>query len=571
MTKTPLVWDDGVPRSSLFGDIYYSLDDGLAESRAVFLAGCGLPEAWRGRQDFVVGELGFGTGLNIAALLKLWRETHAPGARLHIFSIEAFPPSREDAARALGAWPELADETKALLAGWPGGRTGFHRIDLPGYDAVLDLVILPVEEALAQWTGQADAWFLDGFSPALNPAMWTEAILAQVAARSRPGAVAATFTVARAVRLGLEAAGFTIAKRPGHGRKRERLEARLSGTFTDLQPGRVAIIGAGIAGASLARALRAEGVAAAVFADGPPAASGNPVAMVTPALDASGGARAALYAQAFARAVELYQALPDAVLSRGAVQHPVTDRDSQRFATVAAQDLFDPERLVVTDEGLRFEDGLVVRPAEIIAEWAGRMAETSVERLDQEGERWRISLADGDEAVFDTVIVAAGWGSARLAPHLALQPVRGQANWAHGPTLKIATAFSAYALPMEDGVLFGATHDRGSAETDVRKQDNDRNLAALAQGLPHLAAELAGQVIEGRAAVRVATADRLPVAGQIAPGLWALTALGSRGFTTAPLLAEHLAAEILGRPSPLPARLIALISPNREQALRRPS
>ena len=96
----PLDWSEpGAPRSRRFGDVYYSLEDGLAESRAVFLAGCGLPDAWAGRARFTVGELGFGTGLNIAALLHLWRESGASG-RLHIFSIEGFPVAREDAERA---------------------------------------------------------------------------------------------------------------------------------------------------------------------------------------------------------------------------------------------------------------------------------------------------------------------------------------------------------------------------------------------------------------------------------------------------------------------------------------
>jgi tRNA 5-methylaminomethyl-2-thiouridine biosynthesis bifunctional protein len=324
MTQTPLVWEAGVPRSSLFGDIYYSLEDGLAETRAVYLAGCGLPAAWRGRERFVVGELGFGTGLNIAALLQMWRTTREPKGRLHIFSIEAFPPSREDAARALSAWPELTDEAQALLAAWPKGRRGFHRIDLPAFHAVLDLAILPVEEALREWGGRADAWFLDGFSPALNPAMWMPQVMAEVAAHSSPGAVCATFTVAGSVRRGLEAAGFEVAKRPGHGRKLQRLEARLPGQRVEAPAPRVAVIGAGIAGAALVRAFEAQGVTAQMFAGGPPAASGNPVALVTPALDAGGGDRADFHALAFARAVDLYTATAGAVAARGALQKALT-------------------------------------------------------------------------------------------------------------------------------------------------------------------------------------------------------------------------------------------------------
>ena len=138
--ESPLAWtDDGQPRSRLYGDVYFSVEDGLAETRAVFLQGCGLPSAWSGRASFTVAELGFGTGLNVLALLDLWRREGPAKARLNIFSIEAFPLTANEAGRALANWPELAVFTEALIARWPGGTPGFHRIDLPEWRATLDL------------------------------------------------------------------------------------------------------------------------------------------------------------------------------------------------------------------------------------------------------------------------------------------------------------------------------------------------------------------------------------------------------------------------------------------------
>ena len=145
----PIEWtEDGRPRSSLYGDAYFGADDGLAESRAVFLEGCGLPAAWRGRRNFTVAELGFGTGLNILALLDLWRRERPSGGRLHLFSVEAHLMPREDAARALAAWPELAPLAQILLARWPQARKGFHRIDLPEFGASLDIALMEAGEAL---------------------------------------------------------------------------------------------------------------------------------------------------------------------------------------------------------------------------------------------------------------------------------------------------------------------------------------------------------------------------------------------------------------------------------------
>ncbi|HEX3728454.1 MAG TPA: hypothetical protein VHV47_01530, partial [Opitutaceae bacterium] len=125
--------EDGAPRSQRFDDIYFSRDGGLDEARAVFLTGCGLPDAWAGRRRFTVAETGFGTGLNVLALLDLWRKARPNssqdgGGRLNIFSVEAYPMSRQEAARALSAWPELADLAGMLTARWPRRASGLHRV-----------------------------------------------------------------------------------------------------------------------------------------------------------------------------------------------------------------------------------------------------------------------------------------------------------------------------------------------------------------------------------------------------------------------------------------------------------
>jgi tRNA 5-methylaminomethyl-2-thiouridine biosynthesis bifunctional protein len=581
IAPSPIDWrDDGLPASRLYGDVYFSSDDGLAESQAVYLAGCGLPEAWTDRCAFTVGELGFGTGLNIAALLMLWRETRPPGAVLNVFTIEAHPLERTDAARALGRWPRIAPAAEALLAAWPGRASGFHRLELPDFHALIDVAVLPVGEALDQWTGRADAWFLDGFSPALNPEMWSEAVMAQVAARSAPGARAATFTVAGGVRRGLAAAGFAVEKAPGYGRKRERLEARLPGEAQNAVRPSIAIVGAGIAGASLARAIRALGGEARLFDEAGAAsgASGNPAALVTPALDAGGGARARLYAQGFDRAVVLYEATEGAVIARGALQLENEPRDRGRFDRIVAEGPFEPGAVTRLSEdeatealgepasaGMRFETGLTVAPRRVVAAWAGGVEIARIDRLaPRDGGGWRLLDEVGvTVAEADLVILAGGAALARLWPSAPVKPVRGQASWAVGADPVAAVAFGGYAIPTDDGVLFGATFERGVEATDLREADHAHNLALVAERLPMLAARLAALSLDGRARLRAATADYMPLAGAVTDSLWALGGLGSRGFCMAPLLGEHVAARVLGRPSPLPADLVAAVDPLR--------
>lgn len=579
---SPLDWtDDGQPRSRLYGDVYFSAEDGLAETQAVFLQGCGLPDAWTGRDRFVVGELGFGTGLNILALLDLWRTERPRGAHLHVFSIEAHPITADEAARALSRWPQLEGLAQLLVSRWPGRARGVHRVDLPELNATLDLAVMDVEDALAGWSGAADAWFLDGFSPALNPAMWREEIMALVAARSAPGARAATFTVAGAVRRGLAAAGFEVDKRPGFGRKRERLEARLPGMRPPGPRPSVAVVGAGIAGAAAARALRALGCEPVVVAAAGPGAgaSGNPAALVTPRLDAGLGPLAALFAQAFGRAARLYDQLPDAVLARSVIQLAGGERDAERFARISASDLFEPDALAPVAaaaasarlgepvrEGLDLAAALVVEPAAILAAWIGPTIRAGVAQIVPAEGGWRLLDGDGGRILeASSVILTIGADIGAFLPDLPINPVRGQASWTSSVTLAQAAAWGGYAVPTRGGLLFGATHDRGDTRLDLREGDHRRNLETLAGALPQLAGRLVDAPLEGRAAIRATTPDHLPVAGQVAEktGVFVLGGLGSRGFCLAPLLAEHVAALALGAPSPLPAPLAELVEPDR--------
>jgi tRNA U34 5-methylaminomethyl-2-thiouridine-forming methyltransferase MnmC len=208
-----LDWRDGiVPVSRRFDDPYFSLADGLAETRHVFLDGNGLPG--RLRDGFHVAELGFGTGLNLLALWLCWQRVGAPGV-VRFTSFEAYPLTADEMARALAAFPEAAAVAGPLLAQW---AAGVRVIELPGLRA--EVIVGDARETLPIWGGVADAWFLDGFSPAKNPELWSEGLMQAVAAHTAPGGTFATYTAAGHVRRALAGAGFAVVRRAGHGRKR---------------------------------------------------------------------------------------------------------------------------------------------------------------------------------------------------------------------------------------------------------------------------------------------------------------------------------------------------------------
>lgn len=201
--------DDGVPVSQQFDDPYFSLQGGLAESRHVFLTGNGLPD--RFLPGFHIAELGFGTGLNLAAALSAWRQSGMTGP-LRYTGFEAFPMTPDQMTRALAAFPEIEAETQDL----PHLLTG----RLESSDLIAELIIGDARTTLPQWSGRADAWFMDGFAPAKNPELWQPDLLNAVARHTAPAGTFATYTAAGFVRRSLVHAGFTVTRRPGFGRKR---------------------------------------------------------------------------------------------------------------------------------------------------------------------------------------------------------------------------------------------------------------------------------------------------------------------------------------------------------------
>ena len=215
-----LTWREGqVPVSQRFDDPYFSLENGLEETAYVFLDGNVLPA--RFRDGFHIAELGFGTGLNLLAALALWRESNQSG-KLHFTSFEAFPMAPKDMLAAQAAFPALAALSDELAPHWTAGETAFQTDDL-----VFTLVLGDARKTVSNIAQKADAWFLDGFSPAKNPELWEPALMAQIAAQTAPQGTAATYTAAGFVRRALAEAGFDVTRRTGFGRKRHMTTARM--------------------------------------------------------------------------------------------------------------------------------------------------------------------------------------------------------------------------------------------------------------------------------------------------------------------------------------------------------
>lgn len=235
--EAEVTWrDDAIPVSTRYGEAYFGAADALGEARHVFLGGNGLPAAFRHPRSggarrpapFRVAELGFGTGLNALATALEWRAAGRTD-RLIYTAFEAHPLSAADMAKALRSWPELAALAAPLVGAWARGERAILLGGPNGGAVEIEVIEGDARATLPDWPGAADAWFLDGFSPARNPELWEPALLHAIAAKSAGGASLATYSAAGAVRAGLAAAGFVVERVQGFGAKKHMTRARLPG------------------------------------------------------------------------------------------------------------------------------------------------------------------------------------------------------------------------------------------------------------------------------------------------------------------------------------------------------
>lgn len=635
LTNAEIEWgasaDGDAPFSVRFGDVYFSAHGGPAETAHVFLEGNALAERFARGGRFSIGELGFGTGLNFLCAWELWRRTAPPGARLDFVSVEGFPLAPAALERAHANWPALAPLSATLRAALPPPLGGTHRVEIAP-DVTLTLLYGEAGAVLCEAEAEIDAWFLDGFSPAKNPEMWRDAVLTQVARLSTRRATFATYTVAGPVRRGLAACGFSLARRPGFANKREMLTGRLDApppltppltpvrapwfdtrTAAMLAPGaRVAVVGAGIAGASLAHALTREGFAVSVYdADGPAAgASGNAAGLVAPRLSLGDTPAGRFHALAFVHTTRLLRALDPggAVFNPcGVLQLEQGPDDAARFDALAKAGALPVEELRRVDAGeasalaglavdaggLWVPSGSVVRPGAFVTALLGDtpVRRTRIREIALAGKGWR--LTTDDETAFDAVVFAnaMGAGAFEAGAPLPLSGSLGQIEmFANAPSPRCAVTFGSYAAPFASGLVCGATYAPWSGEPASPTHANTEDtLAKLAARLPTLAAGLRAEASTPRAAVRCVTPDRIPIAGPLPDwtayraayaglrtgaktdtrpgtllrGLYTLTGLGSRGLVTAPLAAALIAAEMSGAPAPVDAAIAESLHPAR--------
>jgi tRNA 5-methylaminomethyl-2-thiouridine biosynthesis bifunctional protein len=543
--------------------------------------------------------------LNFLCAWQLFEQTATAGASLDFFSVERFPLSDDDLRAALVLWSELSSLAEALLARWHRRVPGWNRWSFAGGRVRLTLAYADVDEALPQLPAHCvDAWFLDGFSPAKNPEMWSENVLANVACASREGATLATYTSAGWIKRGLQQVGFEVEKVQGFGRKREMTCGRVSipsqlkseGEF----PRTAIIIGGGIAGCAAAHAFSQRGINVTLIERAPQlasAASGNPRGILHARFGAGGDPLHRFVLASYGHALGLMdEMLPidgETRVECGLLQLACNEVETKRISRLAERkwpnhlmQFVDAEQAAqlagveMKFGGLWFPAGGWVVPPKLCAALAhhARIEQRlgyEVDGLEKQASGWCVNGRDTQgvqwRAAADVVLVCCAHSAKNLAQfeHFPLMHVRGQITLVPesetSQALQSVVCGDGYCAPAVDGAhVMGATHAFDDESTEIRSADHADNLTSLGEYAPALRQAL-GEVsldeLQGRASVRCSAPGSTPLVGEVEQGLYCSLAHGTRGLLTAGVSAEVLAAQICGQLPPLPTSILAALAP----------
>ena len=605
-----IVDDIEIPISKQFGDVYFSKDNGLLETRHVFLNGNDLTERLSQLHDyqyFCVGETGFGTGLNILTLWQLWQQVRLDNhSHLHVVSVEKFPLNKADLIRALNVWTELKPLAEKLIQQYPLPIAGCHRLSFPEERFSIDLWLGDAQDIFPTIpkTQTVNAWFLDGFAPSCNPDMWQANVLDHMVRLSDFGTTFASFSVAGIIKRGLKQHGIQISRPRGFGHKREMLKAiwlDTSQTETQSQDSettiaappksetskqrKIAIIGAGIAGLSSAWAFAQRGHQVTIYEQNEPlsGASGNPLALLNPKLCPIEQAHEHLMTLSWQHALNFY---PQFKAFRPIQVQQIALKNADELSGLVEQY---PENVLTANitlecfpetefPSLTLHQAGAVSPHqlrdEILQHANIRIEKVKISRLESTDSQVTLWQDQQIIAITDHAIVCCAKQSAQLFENYpVLKPIRGQVSWVENSqrplALDQAYSYGGYCMQLDTAqLILGASFYPNRDDAEVLTEDHVHNYELIhnvfpkyAQGLPSV------DTWQGRASVRAQSLDYFPLVGKIQNfgQIYTFAGLGSKGFLFAPLCSEILAALILGELCPVPQSLLDKLNPQRFQ------
>ncbi len=529
-----------VIRSKEFDDVYFSVDDGLAESRYVFLEGNNLAARFKEKKNFVIAETGFGTGLNFLAAWEEFEKISDNGQSLHFLSFEKYPLSKDEIRKALSRWSnELGEKIEHMLNLYPLRIAGVHRIYVTD-KVILTLVFDDINDAIPKIEAKVDAWFLDGFNPAKNPEMWSEVVFTNMARLSINGASFSTFTAAGFVKRGLSNVGFKVEKRKGYGRKRESLRGFIKNDnecYYNNDGKKIAVIGGGLAGCASAYILAKRGLYPVIFEaceDIAAGASGNICGLYNPRLSALRNVEADFYMSAYADTYNIISNIKSDIEFNpcGNLHLLNDDKKRKRYTNciknwawnkehmelLPARNVKEISGIELYSDGLFLFDGGSVSPKKLCNAFADNIdvrLSCVVENLKKEDGFW---IINGEKFDYVVLACAAGVLNIDISKWLPVYSIRGQVSviksTEKSKKLNVNIGYGGYVTKEYNNIhVVGATFDRKNKDVSVLNGDNYKNLEELSKYISYFDEEY--NIIGAKAGLRCSSDDYFPIIGKL--------------------------------------------------------
>lgn len=638
------------PKSIEYDDIFFSSTDyqtAITESEQVFFAPNKLPDRFLLAKTFSIGETGFGTGLNFLVAARDWLNSNRDGT-LYFYSVEKHPWKIEDLHQVYQAHP-LQSYATELINNYPELVPGWHRLVLFNGRIELRLFFGEAIEGfndLELQQNPIDAWFLDGFAPSKNPDMWSVYLFKSLRKLSKIGTTLASFSVASSIRKNLFEAGFHTEKIPGFGRKREMLAGKVeqprnfasktpwylpptattrSGCATDNDGTEIfdlAIVGAGLAGAAIAQVFAKQGYKVAIVDKNPApaqATSGNPAGILHLPISADWNLRTQWYFHGLQTSWRYLKPWLDQgrisgkldgllqLIEPAEVEKLRQDFDGLQLNPKWASwcDQNQASELAggkLTNQAIFYQQAGWVNPAEVVKACLDHPNisflpdfEVSSVIKDEKSANWKIFSKSQAVEAKNIVFATASNADMLKMGALKIRPLRGQIteipaknqNW----QLQKPLLHQGYSIPLANGdALVGASYDDQNLDLTLRTEDQIQNIRWAETATPDWLKNPESIALAGRAGIRAATQDHLPLIGglideeflqqkylrqdphkspfQFPPAeyisrIFISNGHGSRGLSSVFLAAEILFAQITGAPSPLPVSLYNVVHPAR--------
>lgn len=564
----------GIPYASDYQDTYFSQAGAIEECKHVFIQGNQLPQRWS-QKNFTIAELGFGCGINFLTTASEWLKQAQPNSQLHFISFEKHPVKRED-LKKIHTLLEC-DETlsRQLVTHYPPPVIGSHRLHFAQKKIVLTLVLGGALEQLKKYDFEADAWYLDGFSPSKNPSLWNQEIAQNVHRLTKPQGTFSTYSVAGEVKRNLSQAGFECRKTAGFAQKnhmlvgtcyksdqpehyhyREKSWLHARPVISNKKTHHVVIIGAGMAGFNIAAALAQRNWHCTIVDKHNSIAqesSGNQNAILMPRLSVDHDIQSQLTLQGFLYSLQLFEQLNQTQQAPlwhpcGAIQIPRDSMQASRMQQILDNEHLPAELIQPVSQhqaqqlsacsmnmgGWYIPKAGWIVPAELCQalwnQYSGHInfqGGHEISRIQQKESCWQVIAQNKIIAEAEHVVIASAYTSNlfKQTSWCSMHAKRGQVTYipqqyssVHPEKILCSDVYLTPAVNQH--YVLGASFISADTDTRIRKAEHESNINKLHKMIdfkldkPTFSQQLDN--MGGRVGIRAVGPDRLPIIGQVA-------------------------------------------------------